>query len=151
MPKGVYLRRKGSEKVRQAALAACKKAALANTGSKRSDETRRKLSENKRRFYLNPEKRIENGIRQRGNKAPNWQGGKSRESERLRKSIEFKLWREAVFARDNWTCQDCGVRGANLHPHHIKAFSQFPELRFAIDNGVTLCAICHRARHRNKF
>jgi 5-methylcytosine-specific restriction endonuclease McrA len=64
----------------------------------------------------------------------------------------MKLWREAVFARDKWTCQDCGdKKGGNLEAHHIKSFAEFPELRFAIDNGITLCKDCHKIIHRYNF
>ena len=67
----------------------------------------------------------------------------------IRSGVEYRLWREAVFERDNWTCQECGDRSCignqvELHPDHIKPFALFPELRFAIDNGRTLCAPCHR-------
>ena len=84
----------------------------------------------------------------RGNKNPAWKGGISLINKRLRHRIEYRLWREAVFARDNWTCQRCQVRGGYLHPHHIKFFASYPELRFAIDNGITLCIKCHYLWHR---
>jgi hypothetical protein len=63
----------------------------------------------------------------------------------LRNSYQYRLWREAVFARDNWTCQgeECGKRGCELNADHIKPWAYFPELRFAIDNGRTLCVPCH--------
>lgn len=83
-----------------------------------------------------------------GKNAPGWKGGVSTENELVRHSIESRLWREAVFARDNWTCQKCEVKGGTLHPHHIKNFSSWIELRFAIDNGITLCKKSHKQFHK---
>lgn len=70
--------------------------------------------------------------------------GRTPENNMVRHSIEYRLWREAVFARDNFTCQECKVRGGELHAHHIKPFATHPELRMAIDNGQTLCILCHQ-------
>ena len=70
--------------------------------------------------------------------------GKSTRYKRIRKSKEYKLWREAVFKRDDYTCIWCGQRGGYLNADHIKPFALFPELRFAIDNGRTLCVDCHK-------
>jgi len=84
----------------------------------------------------------------RGQKSYNWKGGITKENKKIRQNIEFRLWRESVFARDNWTCQKCKTKGGILHPHHIKNFSQYIELRFAIDNGITLCKNCHIKFHK---
>ena len=78
----------------------------------------------------------------------NWQGGTTLENDKIRHSIEYRLWREAVFARDNWTCQKCEERGIELHPHHIQNFADYPELRFAIDNGITLSEKAHKEFHK---
>ena len=75
---------------------------------------------------------------------PAWKGGVSTEHEKVRKSTEYKLWRKAVFARDNYTCVACKATKCELNADHIKPFAFFPELRFAIDNGRTLCVPCHK-------
>lgn len=77
----------------------------------------------------------------------NWKGGITSENNKIKSSIEWRLWREAVFARDKWTCQKC-ERKNNFNPHHIKNFSQYHKLRFEVDNGVTLCSDCHKEFHR---
>jgi 5-methylcytosine-specific restriction endonuclease McrA len=75
-------------------------------------------------------------------------GNKTPENKRVWHSVEMRLWRESVFARDNWTCQKCLVKGGTLRPHHILNFAEFKELRFAIDNGITLCDSCHKKFHK---
>lgn len=74
----------------------------------------------------------------------NWQGGKTDENKTLRRSLDYRLWRTAVFMRDDYTCQECNQRGGKLEADHIKPWSLYPELRYAIDNGRTLCRQCHQ-------
>lgn len=62
---------------------------------------------------------------------------------------KYLEWRAKVFARDNWTCQTCGVRSqagepVYLEPHHIKGWAKYPKLRYEVENGVTLCKECHK-------
>ena len=84
-----------------------------------------------------------------GSDNANWKGGITPETRRIRTSFEYKLWRKSVFERDNYTCIWCGIRSQKgvsvvLHADHIKPFALYPELRFAIDNGRTLCRECHK-------
>ena len=90
------------------------------------------------------ETRILTGVA-KGEKNPNWKGGITKENEKIRKTSQYKDWRKAVFIRDNYVCQICGKRdGSYLHADHIKQFAYFPELRFDVNNGRTLCINCHR-------
>ena len=80
-----------------------------------------------------------------GEKSHLWRGGITPINQSVRASLEYKLWRTAVFERDNYTCIWCGNNeSGNLNADHIKRFSDFPELRFSINNGRTLCIPCHR-------
>lgn len=69
------------------------------------------------------------------------------EDKRIRRTIEYKKWRKAVFQRDNYTCLICGEVGGELNAHHIKSFKKYPELRLEVNNGITLCISCHYLNH----
>ncbi len=74
----------------------------------------------------------------------NWKGGSTPKNTLIRQSSQYKEWREKVFKRDNYTCQLCGKRGCKIQADHIAPFSLYPELRFSLDNGRTLCVDCHK-------
>jgi len=80
-----------------------------------------------------------------------WKGGVTNLNDKIRKSLLNKLWRETVFKKDDYTCQLCGKHGGDLHAHHLKPFAIYPELRFALDNGQTLCIPCHRKIDHTKL
>lgn len=89
------------------------------------------------------ESRLMMSLKHRGENHPNWKGGISSINESIRSSFEYRLWRESVFRRDNFRCVWCGSK-KRIESDHIKPFAYYPELRFAIDNGRTLCHECHK-------
>jgi hypothetical protein len=115
------------------------KISLSNKGHIVTEETRKKIAKaNKGKIS--------------GEKHPCWKGGITPKNKKIRHSPEFEEWRKKVFERDNWTCRDCGKRGnGELHAHHIKSFAKYPELRFEVDNGLTLCEDCHRETFKKKL
>lgn len=92
-----------------------------------------------------------------GANSPNWKGGISGSAGKDRRSAAHREWRDAVLAKASYRCEDCGVEHAHhcdccgqqvqLHAHHIKPYSDYPELRNEVDNGVALCPSCHKKRH----
>lgn len=61
---------------------------------------------------------------------------------------EYKKWRKAIYARDKFHCQwpYCNKKN-QLNAHHIKKWSDYPALRFNINNGITLCKYHHKFIH----
>lgn len=64
------------------------------------------------------------------------------ENERIRQSPEYYQWRQAVLKRDQFRCVWCRATGY-LEVDHVYPFAYFPELRFDVMNGRTLCRPCH--------
>ena len=76
------------------------------------------------------------------------------DEERLKNRYEIggenlSKWAIRVKERDNYTCQICGNSpSGKLNLHHLNAWKSFPEQRFDLDNGVTLCVDCHKEFHK---
>lgn len=110
-------------------------------GKKQSLETKLKHSKKSKENWKNG--KYKNPNRARKENHWNWKGGINPVNDSLRKSREMKIVKRACLERDNFTCQECKQIGGELSAHHMKPFSLFPELRFALDNLVTLCKACH--------
>ena len=56
----------------------------------------------------------------------------------------YKEWRRQVWVRDGYKCKisnlDCAGR---IEAHHILGWTKYPELRYVINNGITLCHFHH--------
>lgn len=101
-----------------------------------------------------PESRIKAGLKMRGENHPRWIKDRSK-LKRSRFDNSFRgegpitSWRNSVYRRDNFTCQNCHTIGGKLNAHHIKPWAKFPEHRFDISNGITLCVKCHKEIHKS--
>lgn len=103
---------------------------------------------------------IDSGVRA-GSKNGNWKGGISSAGKRARSKAAYHQWKAAVFANADWKCEGCGAEHSSichhcghriiLHAHHIKEFSDFPELRYEPKNGMALCERCHGSEHHKKM
>lgn len=107
-------------------------------GHKRiGDEAKRKISASRKGKYTGPDHWM-------------WKGGYIDPTARERRSYNAKEWRKAVKERDGYVCVKCGET-ERLHAHHIKSWHDFPELRFEVSNGMTLCVRCHQKEHKRYF
>ena len=65
-------------------------------------------------------------------------------------TAEYIAWRTSVFQRDGYKCRmgqgDCGNY---VEAHHILTYKDYPELRYQINNGITLCR-SHHPRKREE-
>ncbi len=147
------------------------KISKANKGKSVSEETKRKISDavvGKKKSKQHCEN-ISKGKKGKpnywlmGDKNNNWKGGITPLYYQIRNSLKTKQWRECVFTRDNFTCQDCGDnKGGNLEAHHIQELKKIIEkyqiktleqalccdVLWDISNGTTLCQSCHIKIHK---
>lgn len=107
-------------------------------GKKHTIESRLKVSKTKK----------ESPTTRRGINNPAYIDGKGNERHGDRitfmQDLKYKLFKEAVLKRDNYTCQICGIYGVKFHIDHIKSYRDYINLRTDINNGRTLCIPCHR-------
>ena len=80
----------------------------------------------------------------------NWKGGVTPQNQKQRSCGRYREWRTAVFSRDQYVCQGCHKRGGRLNAHHIEPWAEYPDRRFDVSNGITLCYECHRRVHGGK-
>ena len=106
-------------------------------GTKVSAEIRKKQSKAKKGKLL-------------GKDNPNWKGGLISDEVRDRRSYQAKRWREECRNRDKNQCTLCGSV-ERLHVHHILPYKDYPDRRWDINNGQTVCALCHEKIHKRRF
>lgn len=70
-----------------------------------------------------------------------------------RSSARYIEWRKSVLSRDNYTCRSCGTKN-NLQAHHIIHWVDSrnnKNIRYDVDNGITLCKECHLKAHGGRW
>jgi hypothetical protein len=115
-------------------IGACQK------GRVHSEETKRKMSE-AHKGRPKPWARL-----RVGELHPNYIKDRAllKKSEKKHLDGRYREWMRGVKNRDGWQCRiandDCSGR---LEAHHILAWRSHPELRYQINNGITLCHAHH--------
>jgi len=117
-------------------------------GKSHTRETKEKISKQLLGRRLSEITRKKIGEAKKKERHWNWKGGITPINIKIRNSFKCKEWKNKVFVRNDWTCQKCKRRGVELQAHHILIFSQFPKLKFDINNGITLCKNCHGRFHK---
>lgn len=142
MPTGIYIRTVEQKQ----------KIAESLRGRKRnpfSEEWKKKISIALHNRVYSVKTRMKMSESHSGDKTNLWKGGVDRKIYKHYNNAAYRIWRRSVFERDDYTCQnkDCNKKGVFLHPHHIKSYTYYPELRYDVNNGTTLCKNCHENLH----
>lgn len=102
----------------------------------------------------NPERKRKISEAFRGDKHPQWEGGKSLLNNISSRGANWQKQREAARARDRYQCVDCGISeddcrakyGRALDVDHVVPFHNFSDYKKAnrLTNLQSRCASCHR-------
>jgi len=104
----------------------------------------------------------QNFYKENPEQSPNWKNGSTNKKILLRLRSVYRNWRLKVFKRDNYTCKKCQNGSNKLEAHHLKPLSiimkelsicdlnsiEMLEIFNSVNNGDTLCKICHREFHK---
>lgn len=81
-----------------------------------------------------------------GENNPSWIDRKDFDTLNIRNLKEYKEWRLTVYEKYNYKCWVCESR-EDITAHHFYGYTEFPDKRIDIDNGVVLCQRCHVGYH----
>ena len=118
-------------------------------GIKMSAEARLAMSKGQKgKKYGEEARKNMSKSRAKGDKHWNWNPDREKVAQnRTRHSMhnpEYKAWRLEVFKRDGFTCRlQCENCNGQIQAHHIFRWADYPELRYIINNGITLCQAHH--------
>ena len=119
-----------------------------NKGKQASPETR--LKQSLAKIGHIPWNKGKNVPQISGKNNYNWRGGISPTRNLDMQSPKYLNWKLSVFKRDNWACVNCGENKKKLlQADHIKMVSTDPWLRYDLDNGQTLCKLCHKEKTKH--
>lgn len=119
-----------------------------HAGTHLSEEHRENISLSNKGRVKTIEERIKIGKSHSGDRCHFWKGGigplHNRERVLAMCKLPYKIWRQQVFERDNYTCllKDDTCSGP-IQADHIKSWANYPDLRYNINNGRTLCKSHH--------
>jgi predicted restriction endonuclease len=114
-------------------------------GRKHSDETKKKMSlAQKGKNTWSKGKSLPH---MRGENSGTWIKDRSKvvgRHNRILHDSDYKVWRRNVYERDSFKCkitnEECSGR---IEAHHILGWAENKELRYNINNGITLCHAHH--------
>ena len=106
-------------------------------------------AESLRKYNAIPTNNYWYGKRREGKENPNYKPWKTdEEREKGRLLLGYGEWRSNVYKKADYTCVHCkNNKGGNLNAHHLDGYDWCKEKRLDVQNGVTLCEMCHKKFH----